>query len=308
MSIELLPYDTTRCSLAPNTRTRLPAPLAGRVSGRRLQANRRNARKSTGPRTAAGKKRSSRNALKHGLCAAHACLSSEDKATFNIFIAELQQELQPRTAMQNIIFDQLVNAIWRLRRLPEAQADLFEHELHHAADDPRGQSLAPSQILARRFSDDRSNGFVLMGRYETSLRNGMLRLLRQFESLKKHHATTPYPDGQEPTVPRERAWSEEKERAQRQAFADRAAALKRHEPPRDQSEARIDQALWTCRKQTQSKPRQNRTGASETGKSADFHARRLRNEPNAPPAGKTQRMPAQVGSRNHQALYDTQDP
>ena len=34
---------------------------------KQIEANRRNARKSTGPRSASGKKRASRNALKHGL-------------------------------------------------------------------------------------------------------------------------------------------------------------------------------------------------------------------------------------------------
>jgi hypothetical protein len=37
-----------------------------KVSLKRIRANRRNAQKSTGPRTAAGKRRSSRNSLKHG--------------------------------------------------------------------------------------------------------------------------------------------------------------------------------------------------------------------------------------------------
>jgi len=39
------------------------------VSQRRIEANRRNARKSSGPKSSAGKWRASRNALKHGLAA-----------------------------------------------------------------------------------------------------------------------------------------------------------------------------------------------------------------------------------------------
>jgi len=47
--------------------TRVKPPR--RVSERKLKANRENAKKSTGPRTARGKAFSRRNAVKHGLCA-----------------------------------------------------------------------------------------------------------------------------------------------------------------------------------------------------------------------------------------------
>src|SRR5437773_11112766 len=64
-------------------------------SARRLAANRANARKSTGPRTAKGKRRVGRNAMKHGLCAMYGVrLPSECGATFNTFLFELEEELQ----------------------------------------------------------------------------------------------------------------------------------------------------------------------------------------------------------------------
>ena len=138
MSIEFLPFDTSRCSLAERT------PVGERpkrpISQRRLAANRRNALHSTGPRTAAGKKRVARNALKHGICAATVCLKSEDRPTFNLFLAEMERELQPRTVMQRILFDQIANSVWRLRRLPEAQNELFERELDLAADEEGGET------------------------------------------------------------------------------------------------------------------------------------------------------------------------
>jgi hypothetical protein len=88
------------------------------VSARRVAANRANARKSTGPRTAAGKRRVSRNALKHGMCALYgARLPSECEATFEIFCREIEEDLRPTTTMQRVLFAQIVNLLWRLERL-----------------------------------------------------------------------------------------------------------------------------------------------------------------------------------------------
>ncbi len=58
----------SRCPAPPNA-----APGGGMTSARKLEANRRNARASTGPRTAAGKARAAQNARRHGLSLAALC-------------------------------------------------------------------------------------------------------------------------------------------------------------------------------------------------------------------------------------------
>ncbi|MBN2181419.1 MAG: hypothetical protein JW715_05860, partial [Sedimentisphaerales bacterium] len=54
-----------------------------------INANRQNAQKSTGPKTAAGKAVSAKNAVKHGLFAEEAVITGENPADFN----NLRQEL-----------------------------------------------------------------------------------------------------------------------------------------------------------------------------------------------------------------------
>ena len=235
MSIELFPFDTTRCSL------KLPAPRTPRpISQRRLEANRRNARRSTGPRTAEGKKRVSQNARARagtrvpGLANLFGSrLPSEDGPAYNTFIEELREQMIPRSIMQLTLFPQIADLVWRLYRLPEAQSRLFEQERLKASQgaapspgrsdssDATEQDLTPADILARRFSDDPTrNGFLLMGRYERSLQNQLLRYLRQYEHEQKARPTTPHhPD--EPPCPREGdqpAWTKEKAEAQRRYF------------------------------------------------------------------------------------------
>jgi hypothetical protein len=274
MSIEFSPsFDSRRSSLAS-----LRGPgKSKRLSPRRLAANRRNAQRSTGPRTVAGKKRASRNAIKHGLCSKHdACLEGECAATYATFVAEIEAELQPRTALQYALVPHIANLLWRIDRLPKAQADIFELELEKCA---AGEELSASQVLARRFSDDPTrNGFLLIGRYERGLHNQLLRLMSRFDALAKRRATTttPWP-ADEPPVPDEGhkpAWTGQQMAQQQAAFARREAAIDRGEPPADEYESNIDHCIRLCREQkrTQSNPPENRSGASETAKCAKNNA------------------------------------
>src|SRR6185436_12475157 len=80
------------------------------------EANRRNARSSTGPRTPAGKARSSLNALKHGLTAAQVLVPSEDTDDFNAHADSLRDRFAPVDAFESILVEQIIVAAWRLRR------------------------------------------------------------------------------------------------------------------------------------------------------------------------------------------------
>ena len=70
------------------------------TSSKQIQANRENAKKSTGPRTEAGKARSRRNAWKHGLTAETLIIPGEDAADFNELRASLIEQLEPETQLE----------------------------------------------------------------------------------------------------------------------------------------------------------------------------------------------------------------
>ena len=180
-----------------------PAPRA--CSEARLKANRLNAQKSTGPKTAEGKQKSSQNARKHGLCSTSALLPGEDEATYHLFEDELREELQPRTALQYHLFQDIARHLWKLRRLPDAERRLFSLEADGAkpTDSSVGSSepLPPSQLLAQAFhANPTKNPFLLLNRYERSLHNAFLRLLSRYHQLQKQ----PLPTCDE-SVPRELA-------------------------------------------------------------------------------------------------------
>jgi hypothetical protein len=89
-----------------------------------ITANQVNALSSTGPRTAAGKARVSRNATRHGLTARHLVILDEDREEFTALEASLAQELDPQGALETITFQELLHAAWNLQRFSRIEAEI----------------------------------------------------------------------------------------------------------------------------------------------------------------------------------------
>ena len=81
-----------------------------------ILANRRNAQKSTGPRTNKGKAAVSQNAIQHGLSARQAIISSESKADFRLYRERMLSELAPASPMESMLAQRIVTLSWRLKR------------------------------------------------------------------------------------------------------------------------------------------------------------------------------------------------
>jgi hypothetical protein len=94
------------------------------VSAAKLEANRRNAMRSCGPKTQAGKERSKLNAVKHGMRAATLVLLDEDAQALEDRKADWTASLLPRGAAEQRIVDDAVEYSWlrdRARRAQEAR-------------------------------------------------------------------------------------------------------------------------------------------------------------------------------------------
>jgi hypothetical protein len=105
-------------------------------SQRRIEANRRNAKRSTGPRTPRGKKIVSRNALKHGLLAREVVISGgdgeESQQEFDALVARLQKHYRPSGAMEEMLVERIVTCWWRLARVHRAETGEIRKELDSA--------------------------------------------------------------------------------------------------------------------------------------------------------------------------------
>ncbi len=89
-----------------------------------IAANRRNAEASTGPRTAEGKARVSRNATTFGLYSVGDVVRPEEESLYQAFCEDFQQQLAPQGAMETTLAAEIVHAAWRLRRCAAAESTL----------------------------------------------------------------------------------------------------------------------------------------------------------------------------------------
>jgi len=120
-----------------------------RPNNKRTKINRDNAQHSTGPKTKAGKHRSSRNALQHGLTAQSAVLPTDDQPAYHRHVESFVNEYRPEGPTETHLVQNLADTAWRQDRIAALEAKLF------AADDPDTRAISNlslhSQRIARQF-------------------------------------------------------------------------------------------------------------------------------------------------------------
>jgi hypothetical protein len=149
------------------------------TSDRRKKSSRANGAKSQGPTTPDGKKRSSLNAVQHGLLAECVLLTGEDAKNFEILIQNHKRRFQPADGIEFGIIEEMCSAYWRLHRVWTIETEALNHQI---AMQPAGSPVlrlvnASSELAALP-------GTALMQRYETRLQNMYARAIRTFKVLK----------------------------------------------------------------------------------------------------------------------------
>jgi len=95
------------------------------ASPKQISANRENAKRSCGPRTARGKAITSMNALKTGVFAKHLLLPDDNADEFGRLRLEVHREWLPVGATETSFVERLVALLWRQRRIYRAESGLF---------------------------------------------------------------------------------------------------------------------------------------------------------------------------------------
>jgi hypothetical protein len=98
-----------------------------------IAANRRNALKSTGPRTPESKAASKFNALQHGVDAASIVIPGEDPEAYDALAADYRRQFHPQSAVEQFHVEALIRSDWQKRRLQRIEAKLYRALLDEGA-------------------------------------------------------------------------------------------------------------------------------------------------------------------------------
>ena len=189
-----------------------------------IDANRENAKKSTGPRTAEGKATSSRNRLRHGLRAnKHILIGEDHPEDFLLLLNSLDATFRPIGESEEMLVTQIAADQWRLDRALPMEAGIYRQRLEavDAADyrrkrelinhkrnherDPQIYSPAPDppaeeDRLTRAFINDSSkaNSLASLNRYKAAIQLSIDRSLRQLKIYQAARVANAQPDDQPP--------------------------------------------------------------------------------------------------------------
>jgi len=146
----------------------------------RLAANRRNALKSTGPRTAAGKERSRANAVKHGLTGEGVAIPTEDVAIIAGRFEALRDELAPRTVLGGILVKRVAMLSVRLDRSASQETSALAERVEHAGEAFDEARMAEVQRLVVLLDDDPAGAVRQLRR----MPEGVDRLIAGWSALR----------------------------------------------------------------------------------------------------------------------------
>lgn len=145
---------------------------------KQIQANQANAKHSTGPKTAAGKRKASLNALKLGIFAQSCLLPSEDPRELLALARGLHADWNPVGTTEHTLVELLISALWRSRRLQSVEVGLYEmYKVYKEVDGG----------LATAFVQDglQVDSFGRLVKSENAQERRFLRLIERIERLQK---------------------------------------------------------------------------------------------------------------------------
>ncbi len=140
---------------------------------------------STGPRTPAGKQRSSLNALRHGLTGHVVVLPTEDLAAYQRHLQRFVARFQPKDALEEQLVQSLGDTTWRMNRVPAIEATFLTLASEHQLDSvPTNEPRAASALALSQAFHQQSRSLANISIYEQRLARMFERTLKQLREIQ----------------------------------------------------------------------------------------------------------------------------
>jgi hypothetical protein len=144
-------------------------------------ANRRNAQRSTGPRTGAGKARAAMNNVKHGAYAASEIIPGEDLAEREVLAHAYMERFAPDNIEQLHLVQVLIRLDWEETRLAKAEAHLWTYSMRFAYEPE------PDTLMGQGFARYKET-FQWLGRRRDANHRKYLATLRDLQTIQAESA------------------------------------------------------------------------------------------------------------------------
>jgi hypothetical protein len=143
---------------------RRPLPL----TPRRIDANRRNATRSSGPRSAEGKARVARNAIKHGFFVAQDRWIPRQRCEFEETLAGLRDELQPQGAPEESCVETIAQSYVRMAAMLRYE-NIAARKHHQNSDRELSARIAAATPAEAAVLEDRRDQLRLAGLWRPTI-------------------------------------------------------------------------------------------------------------------------------------------
>jgi len=157
----------------------------------RSARNRANASHSTGPKTEAGKHRSSLNAMRHGLTGQTIVLPAEDLAAYNHFTQQTFDDLKPVGFLEKQFAQIIADTSWRLHRIPALENNLIAlgfHEHSNRINTEHPEAHAALVIIEAMREQTRALNSISV--HGERLSRQLERTLKQLQNLQSQRRAT----------------------------------------------------------------------------------------------------------------------
>ena len=163
------------------------------ATDKQIQANRANAKKSTGPRSQAGRAQSAKNGQSHSWLARTVVIPGESPDRFLALLTQFEEEYAPQTSVELTLVENMATARWHLIRLMGMQNASMTQEIlgqqSAAVSDPNAPNAQYSSVAAAaafRSLADQTHATDLLNRYQERHDKQFHRAVHRLAQIRKN--------------------------------------------------------------------------------------------------------------------------